>query len=273
MKTRKDFILGGLGTLAVPYIGRSEPRRSMLGAVGTDDDGSSDWVNPYVTDGMIAMWDGEWNMGGGVHISETMKWKDICGNEPDLTPSDSLTPLEFSDRGLVTNSVIPQNSTSGRLFNNTASSYTVECGFLNLRLNYNFPAFSNGKAGSTNGTRIVSYSFSVPPGNNTPVLCNVNNTQYNLSSTISVGDKTSFSISYDGSSAGVYHNGVLDSTVGIGTSNPLTLLTIGGYLSWGNAYTEGCYSEYYFFRIYSRSLTAAEIAYNYSIDKERFGIM
>ena len=24
------------------------------------------WTNPYVTDGLVAMWDGEWNAGGGV---------------------------------------------------------------------------------------------------------------------------------------------------------------------------------------------------------------
>ena len=28
------------------------------------------WKNPYVTDGLVAMWDGEWNVGGGV-ISAT----------------------------------------------------------------------------------------------------------------------------------------------------------------------------------------------------------
>ena len=25
------------------------------------------WQNPYITDGLVAMWDGEWNAGGGIH--------------------------------------------------------------------------------------------------------------------------------------------------------------------------------------------------------------
>ena len=29
--------------------------------------GMAVWTNPYVTDGLVAMWDGEWNAGGGVH--------------------------------------------------------------------------------------------------------------------------------------------------------------------------------------------------------------
>lgn len=42
---------------------------------------SGGWVNPYVTDGLVAMWDGEWNAGGGVHDPNATVWKDICGNE------------------------------------------------------------------------------------------------------------------------------------------------------------------------------------------------
>ena len=38
-------------------------RSAMVGG------GGKGWKNPYVTDGLIAMWDGEWNAGGGVHDS------------------------------------------------------------------------------------------------------------------------------------------------------------------------------------------------------------
>lgn len=38
------------------------------------------WVNPYVTDGLIAMWDGEWNAGGGVHDSSAASIADLSGN-------------------------------------------------------------------------------------------------------------------------------------------------------------------------------------------------
>lgn len=38
------------------------------------------WTNPYVTDGLIAMWDGEWNAGGGVHDPNATVWKDLASS-------------------------------------------------------------------------------------------------------------------------------------------------------------------------------------------------
>lgn len=37
------------------------------------------WTNPYITDGLIAMWDGEWNAGGGVHSASPDVWSDLVG--------------------------------------------------------------------------------------------------------------------------------------------------------------------------------------------------
>ncbi len=41
--------------------------------------GGGGWQNPYVTDGLVAMWDGEWNAGGGVHDPNATVWKDLVG--------------------------------------------------------------------------------------------------------------------------------------------------------------------------------------------------
>ena len=38
---------------------------------------SGGWVNPYVTDGLVAMWDGEWNAGPGVHSPNATTWVDL----------------------------------------------------------------------------------------------------------------------------------------------------------------------------------------------------
>ena len=38
------------------------------------------WKNPYPTDGLIAMWDGEWNAGGGKHDPNTTEIIDLVGN-------------------------------------------------------------------------------------------------------------------------------------------------------------------------------------------------
>lgn len=42
--------------------------------------GGESWTNPYVTDGLIAMWDAEWNEAGGVHNPELMQLNDLTGN-------------------------------------------------------------------------------------------------------------------------------------------------------------------------------------------------
>lgn len=39
-----------------------------------------EWTNPYVTDGLIAMWDGEWNAGPGIHDPQASVWKDLIGD-------------------------------------------------------------------------------------------------------------------------------------------------------------------------------------------------
>lgn len=227
--------------------------------------GGGGWRNPYVTDGLVAMWDGEWNAGGGVHISETMAWKDVCGNEPDLEPYDDATKLVFGDKGLVTTSVVPWNESSGRLFNKSSTLYTIECGFLNVRCNYNYPTFYNGKTGSTNGTMFRGMQWGYDSGTNTQLQVVLSNTATSMNSTISNNEKLTLSISFNGVGY-VYKNGVLDIQAEQLGQNANTFLMVGG----GPNGT--CFGEYYFFRVYSRALAAAEIAANYAIDKKRFNL-
>ena len=59
--------------------------------------GAAAWTNPYVTDGLVAMWDGEWNAGGGVHDANATVWKDLIGTQ-DMSLSQYGS---FSDDSLV----------------------------------------------------------------------------------------------------------------------------------------------------------------------------
>ena len=44
--------------------------------------------NPYVSDGLVAMWDAEWNAGFGVHDSDSLVWVDLVGgNNMVLNPA------------------------------------------------------------------------------------------------------------------------------------------------------------------------------------------
>ena len=60
----------------------------MIGARTAAWAKSGGWVNPYVPDGLVAMWDGEWNAGGGVHDPNATVWKDLSGNGYDMNVVD-----------------------------------------------------------------------------------------------------------------------------------------------------------------------------------------
>ena len=54
--------------------------------------------NPYVTKGLVAMWDGEWNAGLGKHNAKALKWKDLVGTsdcDPVGAPKFSGNSVEL----------------------------------------------------------------------------------------------------------------------------------------------------------------------------------
>ncbi len=57
------------------------------------------WKNPYVTNGLIAMWDGEWNADGGVHKNDS-NIVDLTGNCSNLILSSGLLIHEETVGGL-----------------------------------------------------------------------------------------------------------------------------------------------------------------------------
>ena len=79
---RREFIVGAGAAFASPFaIGK--PVRSSLGADYVSK-AAEGWTNPYVTDGLVAMWDGEWNAGGGMHDGTLTDWYDLTGNNHKL---------------------------------------------------------------------------------------------------------------------------------------------------------------------------------------------
>ena len=61
--------------------------------------GMAVWTNPYVTDGLVAMWDGEWNTGGGVHDATLQdEWTDIVGG---MKFSSAVGSCSFSQNRAV----------------------------------------------------------------------------------------------------------------------------------------------------------------------------
>ena len=71
------------------------------------------WTNPYITDGLVAMWDGEWNAGFGIHNPLATTIKDLIGtNDLILAPTSQIRPNSFtveSENGCVTKNVVSPN--------------------------------------------------------------------------------------------------------------------------------------------------------------------
>lgn len=54
---------------SIIVFSQAEPIRSALGSKGVEQtEDSAKWENPYITDGLVALWDGEWNAGFGKHL-------------------------------------------------------------------------------------------------------------------------------------------------------------------------------------------------------------
>lgn len=77
----------------------ASPVRGNLGAAHSQYVQKGGWTNPYVTDGLIVMWDGEWNAGGGVHDANATMWVDIIGG---ATIALSASDCTIGDNSVTT---------------------------------------------------------------------------------------------------------------------------------------------------------------------------
>ena len=81
MNTRKEFIKSGLGLAGIIAMQKAPAfTKSLLGARYTsldeEQDDGLDWC-PYAHKGLVAMWDGEWNVAPGEHNSTSTTWIDL----------------------------------------------------------------------------------------------------------------------------------------------------------------------------------------------------
>lgn len=210
---------------------------------------SGGWVNPYVTEGLVAMWNSKWNEGGGVdHNPSATTWKDLSGSGYDLT------------YGSTWNGELAVIPTSGTMAStNKPFDHDVKC----IEM-----VFSKTSVGRNTFPIVISNkaAFFIPYGGFAfyPYYTFTNASIIGRDKRLEFGTT---SLTYDGR---IYRNGdafpaeasvqeTLDRTaVGIDV-----YATAGGYWHTGNIGS---------IRIYSRALTADEIAHNYAIDKALFGI-
>jgi len=205
------------------------------------------WRNPYITDGLVAMWDGEWNAGGGVHDPTAMTWKDIVGNRMLNIGSNS-----FGDNCLLATESLGASS------DDRIDLYT---GTIELVCEAN-PTTSSVFV--LLGGNSFQYAMGMYYNANTGRI-GVCNPQKSFSFDVSTDRHCAYS--YDGTNPNAYVNG-LPTSIFDGGSRSYGTIKIGG----AGGRTVSLNGKVFCTRVYSRALSAAEIAANYAVDKERFNL-
>lgn len=227
--------------------------------------GGGGWQNPYVTDGLVAMFDGEWNAGPGVHDPNAMTWLDLAGGvvaqltcghggsarnpnmrwgDDALVYPDSLSCAEFSMSSLGTATTIEVAFSSFARVSNYYATFDTFDDAVNL-----YKAAVSGNINSTiYGVHPIAFS-----GTGSVLWYE--------------GDARTISFFFGSGSCGI-QTGNIRNTQSVGTYNPSAKKWgIGGPYS-TNFWTGKIHS----FRIYSRVITEEEIRMNQGIDKERFNL-
>ena len=224
--------------------------------------------NPYVTDGLVAMWDGEWNAGIGVHDSEATSWVDCIVGKKLVSQGGH----SWGNKALYVNEQWCWENLNNLVDIQSLSPYfdgpKTEGGGNTIEIVLNAEA-----TGSKNifGDRYTNVNIFTNNGKVCAWLGNGNNTVSNLP--VGVSGTASFVVSKDTAIINTsYSNGILSNSYQgrvYSGSNPMKKFGVGygEYAAWGIAS-----GDIYCIRMYSRALTASEIAANYAVDKARFNI-
>ena len=204
----------------------------------------------YVQDGLIAMWDGIENAGLGVHDATATVWKDLIGDN-DLILKNTA---HFDENSLVS---ADRNKLTALCSAKLPYASIEVCAFFDKSRNSSaLICFGN----SVDDNRMFAISQSE---------IQTYNGNHKLVLTTPVDPKCTWAGVHDGNQHYAYVRGALAS--GIESLNNWSLRDGTFGLSGSSNYSSWNFvGEYYSVRIYSRALTAAEIAANYAIDKARF---
>ncbi len=252
--TRRGFIAGGCAALAGGMKALAAPTKSSVAARHLVNSGAGGgWTNPYITDGLVAMWDGEWNAGvGGEHDANATSWVDLVNGVPYI----GTNPL-FESNAVVSdggNTAANTFSFSGYISHDRTKEIVIQPISI---LFTNDPFLKSTGDGSLDfalwATRTPSLDAFVRNGQSIARIPSSDAYQ-----------KMSFSAAYSQSGTQGYLNG--EKTVDTGFI----------YSPQGNMYFPALNTNnkarMYSIRIYNRALTAEEIAHNYTVDKARFNL-
>lgn len=240
------------------------------------------WKNPYVTDGLVAMWDGEWNAGGGMHSDARVITNIVSGISMSIPTSGFTVGYDYIETGagtsLVLDEVLPVSSDTDFTIETVGccmskpSNYLNLSGLCTLRGKGGVGMWRVGGEGAS-GVVIGSVQLSsdgklhfygAPSNNNTAMSEAYAETFGVLKTRTAI-----FSINST-SNILYYYNGIAKSGVSTIAYTEPGLSTDLYKVSVPTAAT--CVVRWSNIRVYRRIISAAEIAHNYAVDKARFNL-
>ena len=240
----------------------------MLGARTAAWAKAGGWINPYITDGLASMFDSVWNVGGGLSDRTSDRWFDVVS--PAYIKFENFkhhddAKIEWTDNAVeitymngVGHGMTPVLDAFYNIGSATIEFVARNNGNNNNR-NYIFRSWSNHDYGI-----YEIYVGSHNVSNNTKMI----NPPKSLTSKLA-----SFSFVCDGSDTLFYRNGEYK---GVESHDTFFQPTISDeFVAIGNRYMHGDFTflgAISSIRIYSKPLSAEEIAHNYAIDKARFNL-
>ena len=233
----------------------SEIRRSNQAASSITRNSTKTFENPYITDGLIAMWDGEWNVGIGIHNDKANVWNElISGYDAILTSHGAFGENYLECDGIGYSALIPYYPSSEEIVTiQYVFSETTKKGIMAMfgLYRYAFDQYNINQFG-------CSW--------NSPCYVNIGNPS----------GVNSMTIVYDVelNSVDNAYKGTQNIIVGTSGNTPKPNQdygSIGGRFGMDTSSVARAF-KLHSIRIYNRSLSEEEIAHNYEVDKWRFGL-
>ena len=240
----------------------------------------------YVQSGLVAMWDGIENAGWGVHNPNATEWKDLI-NGNDATLQTALSDGRYWRDNCFYNTLesamfigAPTSSLKTAL---TAGDFTIQGVFVPeiQPSTGNFCAFQCSPADITTDGCIFSMVNMSSCGSankmtwaGTRATITLPREMKTLNALLGTSFNPTFVFDFvNGTQKTMLWNlsATISTTDAVPTASDLTSFAIGCY-NWNAGRSRAILGELYNFRIYSRALTADEVARNYAIDKSRFNL-
>lgn len=269
----RDFIPVRVGTEGCLYdrrgVGGMNPdgsprndglyRNQGTGAFVVGPDTNPISARSYVNDGLIAMWDGIENAGWGTHDPNATVWKDLVGGISLTNEGATVLPDGFD----VSTGVLAKGGTApfpvGESNGSNKSLEIVTSSLKGLEVTVISPADDASMGFAKRAYHNSFYPYCFASSRNS--YCDPNNSGLAY---------RHFSIAYTTFNTGT---AVIDGRSSYSLSSGSRRGYSGAKLCVGSVYgaTPGNFTVHVI-RLYSRALSADEIAHNYAIDKERFNL-